>query len=109
MSTKHPFDETATCGFVDRHVGPDADAQAKMLAVVGYGSLDDLVAAAVPPSIHDEVGRRSAVPPAATSPHPVCRTLAEPLPPRRTLAAGKLALETAECQARDVTAGGARC
>ncbi len=24
--------------FADRHIGPDADAQAKMLAAVGYGS-----------------------------------------------------------------------
>jgi glycine dehydrogenase len=56
----------ASRGFVDRHLGPDDDAQAKMLAVVGYGSLDELVSAAVPPSIKDEAGRRSALPPAAT-------------------------------------------
>jgi glycine dehydrogenase len=37
--------------FRDRHIGPTADDRAKMLAVVGYGSLDDLVAAAVPPGI----------------------------------------------------------
>lgn len=34
--------------FERRHVGPDAAAQAKMLAQVGYGSLDELTAAAVP-------------------------------------------------------------
>ncbi|WP_447036159.1 aminomethyl-transferring glycine dehydrogenase [Streptomyces sp. DSM 118878] len=34
--------------FEQRHIGPDAAAQAKMLAQVGYGSLDDLTAAAVP-------------------------------------------------------------
>ncbi|MFH8476808.1 aminomethyl-transferring glycine dehydrogenase [Streptomyces sp. NPDC018000] len=34
--------------FEQRHIGPDAEAQAKMLAQVGYGSLDDLTAAAVP-------------------------------------------------------------
>jgi glycine dehydrogenase len=34
--------------FVDRHIGPSSDDVAKMLAVVGYGSLDDLSAAAVP-------------------------------------------------------------
>ncbi|MFJ8078849.1 aminomethyl-transferring glycine dehydrogenase [Streptomyces sp. NPDC096176] len=34
--------------FERRHIGPDAGAQAKMLAHVGYGSLDDLTAAAVP-------------------------------------------------------------
>ena len=34
--------------FERRHIGPDAGAQAKMLAQVGYGSLDELTAAAVP-------------------------------------------------------------
>ncbi|MFE4540153.1 aminomethyl-transferring glycine dehydrogenase [Streptomyces scopuliridis] len=34
--------------FEQRHIGPDAPAQAKMLAQVGYGSLDELTAAAVP-------------------------------------------------------------
>ncbi|MBB1251972.1 aminomethyl-transferring glycine dehydrogenase [Streptomyces sp. OF3] len=34
--------------FTRRHIGPDAADQAKMLAQVGYGSLDELTAAAVP-------------------------------------------------------------
>ncbi|MFP8961891.1 aminomethyl-transferring glycine dehydrogenase [Streptomyces nanhaiensis] len=34
--------------FEERHIGPDAGEQAKMLAQVGYGSLDELAAAAVP-------------------------------------------------------------
>ncbi|MCM2577462.1 aminomethyl-transferring glycine dehydrogenase [Streptomyces meridianus] len=34
--------------FEQRHIGPDAEAQAKMLAQVGYGSLEELTAAAVP-------------------------------------------------------------
>ncbi|WP_432095783.1 aminomethyl-transferring glycine dehydrogenase [Streptomyces sp. bgisy100] len=34
--------------FEQRHIGPDSGAQAKMLAQVGYGSLDELTAAAVP-------------------------------------------------------------
>ncbi|MBW1599804.1 aminomethyl-transferring glycine dehydrogenase [Streptomyces sp. JJ38] len=34
--------------FERRHIGPDAAEQAKMLAHVGYGSLDELTAAAVP-------------------------------------------------------------
>ncbi|MCX4833918.1 aminomethyl-transferring glycine dehydrogenase [Streptomyces sp. NBC_01016] len=34
--------------FEQRHIGPDDAAQAKMLAQVGYGSLDELTAAAVP-------------------------------------------------------------
>ncbi|MBS9532687.1 aminomethyl-transferring glycine dehydrogenase [Mycobacterium sp. M1] len=39
--------------FVDRHIGPDADAIATMLAVIGVDSLDDLGAKAVPASILD--------------------------------------------------------
>ncbi|MBA4866856.1 aminomethyl-transferring glycine dehydrogenase [Streptomyces sp. PSKA54] len=34
--------------FEQRHIGPDAGERAKMLAQVGYGSLDELTAAAVP-------------------------------------------------------------
>ncbi|HEY2175120.1 MAG TPA: aminomethyl-transferring glycine dehydrogenase [Mycobacteriales bacterium] len=37
--------------FTRRHIGPDADEQAKMLAVIGYGSLDDLADAALPEAI----------------------------------------------------------
>ncbi|MEU1054135.1 aminomethyl-transferring glycine dehydrogenase [Streptomyces sp. NPDC005876] len=37
--------------FEQRHIGPDHGAQAKMLAQVGYGSLDELTAAAVPEAI----------------------------------------------------------
>ena len=40
--------------FVRRHVGPAAEDQAKMLAVLGYSSLEDLVDAAVPSSVHSE-------------------------------------------------------
>ncbi|KRV47956.1 glycine dehydrogenase [Wenjunlia vitaminophila] len=42
--------ETAP-SFQRRHIGPDAAARAKMLAQVGYGSLDELTAAAVPDAI----------------------------------------------------------
>ncbi|MFF4607683.1 aminomethyl-transferring glycine dehydrogenase [Streptomyces sp. NPDC001339] len=34
--------------FEQRHIGPDREAQAKMLAQVGFGSLDELTATAVP-------------------------------------------------------------
>ncbi|WP_399094840.1 aminomethyl-transferring glycine dehydrogenase [Streptomyces sp. BBFR2] len=34
--------------FEHRHIGPDHEAQAKMLAQVGFGSLDELTATAVP-------------------------------------------------------------
>ncbi|MCX5214078.1 aminomethyl-transferring glycine dehydrogenase [Kitasatospora sp. NBC_00240] len=37
--------------FETRHIGPDSGAQEKMLAHVGYGSLDELSAAAVPEAI----------------------------------------------------------
>src|SRR5882757_8162687 len=37
--------------FAQRHIGPDAGAEAKMLAQVGYGSLDELTDAAVPGTI----------------------------------------------------------
>ena len=43
-----PFDPGQ---FERRHVGPSVDDQAKMLAELGYRSLDDLVDAAVPQSI----------------------------------------------------------
>ena len=37
--------------FADRHIGPGADEIAAMLALLGYGSLDELAAAAVPAGI----------------------------------------------------------
>ncbi|WP_329585073.1 aminomethyl-transferring glycine dehydrogenase [Kitasatospora sp. NBC_01250] len=47
--------ETAS-PFESRHIGPDAAAQEKMLAQVGYGSLDELSAAAVPEAIRSITG-----------------------------------------------------
>jgi glycine dehydrogenase len=41
--------------FEDRHIGPDAAEQADMLAVLGYGSLDDLVRATVPATVREDV------------------------------------------------------
>ena len=43
----------ATVPFAERHVGPSPEEQAKMLAVLGYGSLDELAADAVPATIYD--------------------------------------------------------
>ncbi|HUH08151.1 MAG TPA: aminomethyl-transferring glycine dehydrogenase [Egibacteraceae bacterium] len=40
-------------GFAPRHIGPSRDEQAKMLAAVGYGSLDELTEAALPEAIRD--------------------------------------------------------
>jgi glycine dehydrogenase len=50
--------------FEIRHLGPSADDQAKMLATIGYRSLDDLVAAAVPAGIRSAEALR--LPPART-------------------------------------------
>lgn len=62
--------------FEQRHIGPDAGAQAKMLAQVGYGSLDELTAAAVPDVIKS----------AAALGLPDARTEAEVLAELRSLA-----------------------
>ncbi|NYI45050.1 glycine dehydrogenase [Nocardioides aromaticivorans] len=50
--------------FSERHIGSDAAAQAKMLAEIGYSSLDDLMAAAVPAGIVSPEPLR--LPPAAS-------------------------------------------
>ncbi|MEU1506135.1 aminomethyl-transferring glycine dehydrogenase [Kitasatospora sp. NPDC005748] len=42
--------------FENRHIGPDVAAQEKMLAQVGYGSLDELAATAVPEAIRSITG-----------------------------------------------------
>jgi glycine dehydrogenase len=52
--------------FADRHIGTDAAAQAAMLAAVGYASVDELVEAAVPDSIHVGPIENSTIPDAAT-------------------------------------------
>jgi glycine dehydrogenase len=49
--------------FARRHIGPSAEDQAKMLAVIGYGSLAELTEAAVPDSIR--AGEPLDLPPAA--------------------------------------------
>ncbi|WEH42929.1 aminomethyl-transferring glycine dehydrogenase [Streptomyces sp. AM 2-1-1] len=62
--------------FEQRHIGPDGEARAKMLAQVGYGSLDELTAAAVPDVIKS----------AEALDLPAARTEAEVLAELRTLA-----------------------
>ncbi|MEV7427534.1 aminomethyl-transferring glycine dehydrogenase [Streptomyces sp. NPDC091212] len=62
--------------FEQRHIGPDAGAQAKMLAQVGYGSLDELTDAAVPDVIRSAEALRL----------PEARTEAEVLAELRGLA-----------------------
>ncbi|MDQ1746469.1 MAG: glycine dehydrogenase [Frankiaceae bacterium] len=46
--------QSAETRFADRHIGPSADEQAKMLAVIGYGSRRELVDAAVPRGIRSD-------------------------------------------------------
>jgi glycine dehydrogenase len=50
-STTRLSDLEQAAPFAGRHVGPSPDDQAKMLAVLGYGTLDELTAAAVPEAI----------------------------------------------------------
>ncbi|MET1053645.1 MAG: aminomethyl-transferring glycine dehydrogenase [Mycetocola sp.] len=52
--------------FSERHIGTDAAAQATMLASVGYDSVDALVEAAVPESIHVSDLADSSIPAAAS-------------------------------------------
>ncbi|MET0887613.1 MAG: glycine dehydrogenase (aminomethyl-transferring), partial [Mycetocola sp.] len=49
-------------GFADRHVGIDASAEQHMLATLGYDSVEALVEAAVPPSIHVAPIESSSIP-----------------------------------------------
>ncbi len=44
----------STVPFLDRHLGPATGDRAKMLAVLGYSSLEDLVSATVPESVHSD-------------------------------------------------------
>ncbi|MBC7441039.1 MAG: aminomethyl-transferring glycine dehydrogenase, partial [Ramlibacter sp.] len=68
--------------FTQRHIGTDADAQSRMLALLGYDSVDALVNAAVPASIQVDQFRvlgDSTLPPAATEREAIAelRTLAD--------------------------------
>jgi len=68
--------------FAARHIGPDADAQRRMLKVVGYGSVDELMNAAIPEVIR--WAGQLALPPAATEPE-VLAELRELAAANRTL------------------------
>ena len=52
-SHPHPADEHHQPRFADRHIGPDADAIATMLEVIGVDSLDELAEKALPAGILD--------------------------------------------------------
>ncbi|WP_431951030.1 aminomethyl-transferring glycine dehydrogenase [Nocardia lijiangensis] len=66
-----------TRSFADRHIGPDRDELARILPVVGVGSLDELATAALPASILDDsaAGALAGLPPAASE-HEVLTELA---------------------------------
>ena len=69
---------TARDLFAARHIGPSAEDQQAMLAALGYATLDDLIAAALPP------GTR---PPASLATLPAARTEQEALAELRRIAA----------------------
>ncbi|MGC1754244.1 MAG: aminomethyl-transferring glycine dehydrogenase [Trebonia sp.] len=69
---------TARDLFAARHIGPSAEDQRAMLAALGYATLDDLTAAALPP------GTR---PPASLATLPAARTEQEALAELRRIAA----------------------
>jgi glycine dehydrogenase len=52
----HLHDLHAATGFVDRHIGPDAAEQHAMLDALGFTSLEELMAAAVPTGIRSAAG-----------------------------------------------------
>ena len=62
--------------FVPRHIGPDPDAQATMLAALGYDTLDALIDAAVPNSIREHDDLALAAPTTETDALAQLRTLA---------------------------------
>ncbi|WP_082393125.1 aminomethyl-transferring glycine dehydrogenase [Nocardia arizonensis] len=65
-----------TRSFADRHIGPDRDELARILPVVGVGSLDELAVAALPASILDDSLTPLAGLPPAASEHEVLAELA---------------------------------
>jgi glycine dehydrogenase len=62
--------------FVPRHIGPDPDAQATMLAALGYETLDALVDAAVPNGIREHTELALAAPTTETDALAQLRALA---------------------------------
>ena len=64
--------------FSARHIGTDASAQAEMLATLGYDSVDELVKAAVPASIHVRGRETTGIPPAATEAEALAASLCLP-------------------------------
>ncbi|WP_422769543.1 aminomethyl-transferring glycine dehydrogenase [Plantactinospora sp. WMMC1484] len=74
--------------FADRHIGPDADAERRMLETVGYSSVDDLLDAAIPEAIRWSGGLD--LPPAGTEPEVIAELRA--LAARNTVAVSMIGL-----------------
>lgn len=74
--------------FADRHIGPDPHEQRRMLETIGYGSVDELMDAALPESIrwHGTLD----LPPAATEPEATAELRA--LAARNTVAVSMIGL-----------------
>ena len=58
----HPFGEHHLPRFADRHIGPDPDAIATMLGVIGVEDLDRLAEKALPAGILDGLGAKGVAP-----------------------------------------------
>jgi len=82
-----PRDPFAHDAFARRHIGTAPDDHRRMLDALGYGSLDDLMHAAVPASIRISERLESAIPPAATEREALdeLRALAEQNTPRTAM------------------------
>lgn len=61
-STSRSSAEHHQLRFVDRHIGPDADAVATMLGVIGVDSLEELAAKALPAGILDALSNAGLAP-----------------------------------------------
>ncbi|MEU4833570.1 aminomethyl-transferring glycine dehydrogenase [Streptosporangium sp. NPDC023615] len=64
MTDLSPLGELAPPPFATRHIGPDDDQQARMLEAVGFASVADMIAVAVPEAIRS--AERLNLPPAAS-------------------------------------------
>ena len=60
--------------FADRHIGPDSDAVAAMLEVIGVDSLEELARRAVPAGILDTLTAAGAAPGLDQLPPPATET-----------------------------------
>ena len=71
--------DNADSSFVARHIGPDAEALATMLGVIGVASLDELAAKALPAGILDALTDQGSAPGLEALPAPISehQTLAE--------------------------------